>query len=122
VLIDRQKAADLGVNTGNVAQALNILAAGQRISTFNQNNEQYDVVVQADEAFRRDRSNLQYFTVTSSNGNPVVLEKLVKLEEGLSPASISRLNRQRQVSVSANLPPKLRNQTRSPSLKPTSSN
>jgi HAE1 family hydrophobic/amphiphilic exporter-1 len=43
--------------------------------------------------------------VASSNGGAVDLEKLVKLQEGLSPASISRLNRQRQVTVSASLPP-----------------
>jgi HAE1 family hydrophobic/amphiphilic exporter-1 len=103
--IDRTKAADLGVKAGDIAQALNILAAGQRVSTFSQNNELYDVVVQADERFRRDRNNLQYFTVASATGSPVGLEKLVRLEEGLSAASISRLNRQRVVSISANLPP-----------------
>lgn len=103
VVIDRTKAADLGVQAGDVAQALNILAAGQRVSVFSQNNDQYDVVVQADEQFRRDRNNLQYFTVSSSNGGTVGLEKLVKLEEGLSPSSISRLNRQRQVTISAGL-------------------
>ncbi|MBA3633162.1 MAG: efflux RND transporter permease subunit [Acidobacteria bacterium] len=105
VVIDRAKAADLGVNAGNVAQALNILSAGQIVSTFSEGSEQYDVVVQADETFRRDRNNLQYFNVASSNGGIVGLEKLVKLEEGLSPAAISRLNRQRQVTVSASLPP-----------------
>ncbi|MCS6875151.1 MAG: efflux RND transporter permease subunit [Pyrinomonadaceae bacterium] len=105
VLIDRQKAADLGVKAGDVAQALNILSAGARVSSFNQNNDLYDVVVQADEPFRRDRSNLKLFTVASANGNPVELEKLVKLEEGVSPASINRLNRQRQVTISAGLPP-----------------
>ena len=103
--IDREKAADLGVRAGDVAQALNILAAGQRVSTFNQNNEQYDVIVQADEPFRRDRNSLRYFTVSSTNGGTVALERVVKFEEGMSPASINRLNRQRQVTVSASLPP-----------------
>lgn len=105
VVIDREKAADLGVQAGNVAQALNILAAGQRVSTFSEGSEQYDVVVQADEEFRRDRNNLQYFTVTSQKGGAVGLEKVVRLEEGLSPSSIARLNRQRQVTVTAGLPP-----------------
>lgn len=105
VVIDREKAADLGVQAGNIAQALNILAAGQRVSTFSEGSEQYDVVVQADEQFRRDRNNLQYFTVASQRGDAVGLEKVVKLEEGLSPSTISRLNRQRQVTVSAGLPP-----------------
>jgi len=105
VLIDRAKAADLGVEAGTVAQALNILAAGQRVSTFNEGSEQYDVVIQADEPYRRDRSNFGNFSVASSKGGIVSLDKVVKIEEGLSPASISRLNRQRVVTVSAGLPP-----------------
>ena len=105
VTIDREKAADLGVKAGDVATALNTFAAGQRITTFSQNNKQYDVVLQADEVFRRDRNNLQYFTVVSSKGETIGLEKLVKINSGMSPASISRLNRQRQVTISAGLPP-----------------
>ena len=105
VLIDRAKAADLGVEAGDVATAINILSAGQRVSTFAEGSDQYDVLVQADEEFRRSRNNLQYFTVSSTNGGTVGLEKLVRLEEGLSPASINRLNRQRQVTISASLPP-----------------
>ena len=82
-----------------------MLSAGQRISTFSQASEQSDVLIQSDEPFRRTRDSLQYFTVTSSKGGSVGLEKLVQLEEGLSPASINRLNRQRQVTISASLPP-----------------
>ncbi|MEZ5346606.1 MAG: efflux RND transporter permease subunit [Pyrinomonadaceae bacterium] len=105
VVIDRQKAADLGVKAGDVAQALNIYSAGQQISTYSEGTEQYDVIVQADDKFRRDRNSLQYFTVNSATGVPISLEKLVKITEGKSPASISRLNRQRQVTISAGLPP-----------------
>jgi HAE1 family hydrophobic/amphiphilic exporter-1 len=105
VTIDRTTAADLGVKAGDVAQALNILSAGQRVSTFSEGSDQFDVLIQADEPFRRTRDSLKYFTVTSANGGTVGLEKLVKLEEGLSPASINRLNRQRQVTISASLPP-----------------
>ena len=105
IIIDRVKAADLGVQTGDIAQTLNIMSAGQTVSTFNENSEQYDVIVQADEQFRRDRSNLKYFTVPSSNGGVIGLEKVVRIEEGLSPSSISRLNRQRQVTISSSLPP-----------------
>jgi HAE1 family hydrophobic/amphiphilic exporter-1 len=105
VTIDRAKAADLGVRAGDVAQALNTLSAGQIVSTFSENSEQYDVVVRAEEQFRRDRSYLPWFTVASSKGGTVGLDRVVKLEEGTSPTSISRLNRLRQVTVSAGLPP-----------------
>ncbi len=105
VVIDRTRAADLGVRAGDVAQALNILSAGQITSTFSEGSKQYDVVVRAEEQFRRDRSNFRYFTVASSNGGTVDLERVVKIDEGVSPSSISRLNRLRQVTVSAGLPP-----------------
>jgi HAE1 family hydrophobic/amphiphilic exporter-1 len=105
IIIDRQRAADLGVRAGDVAQALNTLAAGQRVTTYSEGSDQYDVVVRAGEEFRRTRENLSNFTVASSSGGTVGLEKLVRLEEGESPASIDRLNRQRQVSISASLAP-----------------
>lgn len=105
VVIDRTRAADLGVRAGDVAQALNILSAGQITSTFSEGSKQYDVVVRAEEEYRRDRSNFRYFTVASSNGGTVDLERVVKINEGVSPSSINRLNRQRQVTVSAGLPP-----------------
>ncbi len=105
VRVDRARAADLGVEAGDVAQALNLLAAGQRVTTFSEGSDQYDVVVQADEQFRRSRDSLREFTVARAGGGTVDLEKLVQLEEGSSPASISRLNRQRQVTVSASVAP-----------------
>ncbi|HQU85380.1 MAG TPA: efflux RND transporter permease subunit, partial [Pyrinomonadaceae bacterium] len=105
VTIDRTKAADLGVKAGDVATAINTFAAGQRVTTFSQNNKQYDVVLQAKEEYRRDRNNLQYFTVATANGGTIGLERLVKIESGSAPASISRLNRQRQITVSASLLP-----------------
>jgi HAE1 family hydrophobic/amphiphilic exporter-1 len=105
IIIDRQRAADLNVKAGDVAQALSILAAGQRVTTFSEGSDQYDVVVRAAEEFRRTRESLSNFTVASGSGGTVGLEKLVRVEEGESPASIDRLNRQRQVSVSASLAP-----------------
>ena len=104
-VIDREKAADLGVQAGTVAQAVNSLIAGQRVSTFSEGSEQYDVVIQADERFRRDRKDLSQFIVPSQFGGYVDLEQLARIEESVGPSSISRINRQRQVTISAGLPP-----------------
>lgn len=104
-VVDRVKAADMSVNATDVARALNIAAAGQRVSTFTEGTNQYDVIVQADEPFRRTRDNLAYFTVSSAKGTPVDLSRVVSIQEGRSPSSISRLNRQRVVTISASVPP-----------------
>ncbi|MBX5479947.1 MAG: efflux RND transporter permease subunit, partial [Pyrinomonas methylaliphatogenes] len=47
VEIDRARAADLGVRVGDIAQALNTLVAGQKVSTFNEGTDQYDIEVRA---------------------------------------------------------------------------
>ncbi len=54
VVIDRTKAADLGVNLASVTQTLNTLLAGQKITTFNAGIDQFDVVLRAEGNFRRD--------------------------------------------------------------------
>ncbi|MFX4721715.1 efflux RND transporter permease subunit, partial [Acinetobacter baumannii] len=76
-----------------------------RVTTYSEGSYQYDVVLQADEPFRRSRESLRRFTVASAMGAPVELEKVVRLEEGTSPASIDRINRQRQVTISASVAP-----------------
>ncbi|HJQ69060.1 MAG TPA: efflux RND transporter permease subunit [Blastocatellia bacterium] len=104
VSIDRQRAADLGVRVADISQTLNIMMAGQEVTTFNEGTEQYDVVLRAQGEFRRSPDSLRRMTVPSSFGWTVGLETLVKVEEGTGPATIDRLNRQRQVTVLANVP------------------
>ncbi|MGH9855918.1 MAG: efflux RND transporter permease subunit, partial [Blastocatellia bacterium] len=115
VMIDRQRAADLGVRVSDIAQALNILVAGQRVSTFSVGaggeasrgggSEEYDVVVRAMGRFRRSKEDLQKMSVSSGNGGTVTLDQVVRIGEGAGPSSIDRLNRQRQVSLTANVKP-----------------
>jgi HAE1 family hydrophobic/amphiphilic exporter-1 len=105
VEIDRQRAADLGVRVSDIAQALNTLLAGQVVSTFPSAGELYDVRLRADAQFRNKREALNQLTVASSKSGPVSLDQVVRLKEGEAPSSINRLNRQRQVTISANLLP-----------------
>ena len=105
VVVDRKRAADLGVNIATVTQTLNILLAGQDTTTFNAGTDQYDVVLRAENVFRRDQRTLEQFTVPTKDGTAVSLASLVKLEESTGPAGIDRLSRQRQVTLLANVPP-----------------
>ncbi len=105
VEIDRARAADLGVRVGDIAQGLNVLVAGQKVSTFNQGTDQYDVRVRAMGTARASKENLGRLFATSSKVGWVSLDNLVKLEEGTGPSAIERLNRQRQVMVTANVRP-----------------
>lgn len=104
VIIDRQRAADLGVNLSAVTQTLNTMLAGSDVTTFNSGIDQFDVVLRAQGDFRKNIDSLKQFTVPTSSGGSVTLDNLVKLEEGTGPAAIDRLSRQRQVTFYANVP------------------
>jgi len=105
VVIDRARAADLGVRIGDVAQSLNTLVAGQKVSTFNAGTDQYNVRVRAIGDFRASAEGLQRMLVASQKLGWVSLDNLVRVEEGTGPSAIDRYNRQRQVMVIANTKP-----------------
>ena len=105
VVIDRARAADLGVRVGDIAQALNSLVAGQKVSTFNAGTDQYDVRVRAVGEYRTSAEGLQRMIVSSTKVGWVSLDNLVRVEEGTGPSAIDRLNRQRQVMLLGNIRP-----------------
>jgi len=103
--VDRDLAADLGVNVGAVSQALNTLVAGTEATTFTQGTDQYEVRVRAINNFRTDVEGLKRLVVPSSKVGLVTLDRLVKIKEGTGPSSVDRVNRQRQVTLLANTRP-----------------
>lgn len=105
VEIDRKRAADLGVRVADIAQTLNLLLAGDDVTTYNEGKDQYDVVLQAEEEFRRKPERVLEMTAPGAQGAPVQLANVVRLEEAAGPAAIDRLSRQRQVTLFANLAP-----------------
>lgn len=103
--IDRRRAADLGVRVQDVSQTVNALVAGQEVTTFNAAADQYAVVLRAQDSFRRTPDSIAAATVRTGTGELVQIRTLVNLSEGAGPASIDRLNRQRQITVTANPAP-----------------
>jgi HAE1 family hydrophobic/amphiphilic exporter-1 len=103
--IDRPRAADLGVSVADIEQALNTLVAGQTASEFNAGEDQYDVVVRAQEQFRGSVEGLSKLTVFSNKVGSVGLDEVVHVRPGTGPASINRINRQRQVTLTGNVAP-----------------
>jgi HAE1 family hydrophobic/amphiphilic exporter-1 len=103
VHVDRLKAADLGVQISDAAEALRLLVGGDQVTTYNENGEQYEVHVRAVEGDRVSADAIGRLTLPSSNVGSVPLENLARLTQGTAPAAIDRLNRQRQVTVFAGL-------------------
>ena len=105
VVIDRARAADLGVKIGDIAQALNTLVAGEKVSTFNAGRDQYNVRVRSIGEFRASAEGLKRMIVSSTKSGWVSLDNLVRIDPGTGPSAIDRLNRERQVTLLANVLP-----------------
>jgi len=105
VEINRQRAADLGVRVQDIANSLNVLVGGQNVTTFDAGVDQYDVTLRATEGFRTTAEGVQRMTVPSSKRGIVDISEVVDLIPSTGPSAIERLNRERQVTLSANLAP-----------------
>ena len=105
VLLDRPKAADLGVQVADAAEALRLLVAGDQVTTFNESGEQYEVHLRAEEGLRGSREAVAALPVPSSRLGIVTLDNIATFEATDSPATISRVGRQRQVTLNANMLP-----------------
>jgi len=105
VKIDRPKAAELGVSVADIANTLRLMVAGDKVSDYNEAGEQYEVHVRAPAEYRNNIDKLRNVTVPSVKLGTVLLADVVKFEPGTGPAQIDRLNRTRQVTITANMLP-----------------
>ncbi|MCU1266894.1 MAG: Cation/multidrug efflux pump [Acidobacteria bacterium] len=108
VHIDRARAADLGVDSSNISDALRLMVGGDdQVSRFHDPavNEDYDVQLRLTDQDRSDTDTISRLTVPSSRGGLVRLSNLVTIKEETSPSRVDRLDRQRIVSLRASVAP-----------------
>jgi len=126
VAIDRQRAADLRVDTQQIATALRLMVGGDdQVSRFHDPvvNDDYDVQIRLMEKFRGDLGTIQRLYVsrdtTSNNvatgaaaqvglapgGGLVRLDNVVKIEPAATASRIDRTDRQRETRVRAGIAP-----------------
>lgn len=108
VNIDRTRAADLGVDSSDVANALNLMVGGDdQVSRFHDPtvNEDYDVQLRLSDRDRSDAGTISRLYVPSSKGGLVRLDSLVTIKEDTSPSRVDRLDRQRVASLRASVAP-----------------
>jgi HAE1 family hydrophobic/amphiphilic exporter-1 len=108
VEIDRERAADLGVDTSDIATGLRVMVGGdEEASRFRDPtvNEDYDVQLRLIEGDRSDAGTISRLYVPSSRGGLVRLDNLVRIKRDTSPSRIDRLDRERQVSMRAAVAP-----------------
>lgn len=101
--IDRDRAADLGVPVAAIAAALRTYFAGEKATEVVSQGQRVDVRVRLDESYRQRVESIRALKVRSASGQLVDLSNIVDIGTGTGAAKIDRQNRQRQITVLANL-------------------
>ncbi|MEP0707639.1 MAG: efflux RND transporter permease subunit [Parvibaculum sp.] len=104
VEIDRNSAGDLGVTVGNIGRTLETIFGSRRVTTFIDDGEEYDVILEGERSSQRTPSDMSNLFVRSErSGELVPLANLVKVSEIAGPSSLNRYNRVRAITIEADL-------------------
>lgn len=104
VTINRLAAARLGITTEQIAHAINTSLSGAiPISKYEEYGKQFDINLRLSNDFRTSVENLKKLKIQTATGGFVFLDGVAKFESGTGAAAIYRLDRQRQITVLADL-------------------
>jgi HAE1 family hydrophobic/amphiphilic exporter-1 len=105
--VDRPKASQFGLRVSEIAATLRTLVGGDIVGTFKEDDEQYDVWLRASQAGRTTEENLEQIMLrhdpTAGEKGMVQLVNFLSFQEARGPNQIDRFQRQRKVTVIANL-------------------
>ena len=104
LIINKNKAKDLGVSAQSIGKTLETLYGGKKITTFNRQGREYPIIVQQYLSDRRNKDGISKIYVRSeTSGKLISLANLVKFKEEGSAKELARYNRQSAVTISANI-------------------
>jgi multidrug efflux pump len=104
--IDTTRAGDLGVQIADVGATLETMMGSRRVTTFIDRGEEYQVILQAEDADRATPDNLANIYVRSqTTGALIPLSNLVKLREAAQAGELGRFNKQRAITIQGNVGP-----------------
>ena len=101
--VDRDKAADLGVSSSDVASMLSTLFNGSSVSKYDGGTDRYDVKVSIDDNERKNLNDLDNIYVLGTKNQQVPLSQVTKKVVETTSSSLHRYDKQPQVEVSANV-------------------
>src|SRR5690606_31304360 len=103
--LDRDKVAAVGSDVATVGRTLETLLGGRNVTRFKKGSEQYDVIVQVEDADRRVPGDLSNIFVRGGDGQMIQLSNLVTVEETVAAKELNHFNKLRSATISAGLAP-----------------
>lgn len=102
--IDYDRAADLGVNVSVVGRTLETMFGSRRVTTYINDGEEYDVILEGERNRQRSPMALNNIYVRSdTSGELIPLSNLISLRDQAGSTTLNRYNRARAITISASL-------------------
>ena len=105
LVIDRDKAAAVGLNATQIENALNAGLGPKWSTTLYGQRAQYRVLLELDPKFSQQADSLQRIAFKAPNGNLIPLESVVRSRETVGPQSVNHVGQLPAVSISFGLRP-----------------
>ena len=104
LIIDENKAKDLGLSTQSIGKSIETLFSGKTVTTLNDSGKEYPIILQANLKDRRKTESLsKIFVRSETTGKLISLANVVSFEERGSAKILSRYQRSKSVTLTARL-------------------
>lgn len=102
--VKRDRADALGVSISEINHSLETLLGGRAVTTFMDRGKEYDVILESEKDLKQTPSDISNTYVRSArSGQLIPLSNLVDIHEFADSKNLNRYNRQRTVTLEANL-------------------
>jgi len=101
VLVDRNKASDVGVDIREISSAVLQMIGGQEVSKFKDTEraKRYDVRIRLIKDQRMNPEDIALISIRTPRGGLIKLAQVVNVDEGIGPNLINRRDRQRSTTI-----------------------
>jgi multidrug efflux pump len=105
LVIDRDRAADLGFTMQEIGSNLATLLGGQYINRFSLQGRSYKVIPQVNDLSRLDTSKFQYYYLRTASGGLVPLSALVHIENSVEPGKRTQFQQLNSLTLNGMMAP-----------------
>ncbi|HOV80069.1 MAG TPA: efflux RND transporter permease subunit [Bacillota bacterium] len=102
VTVDRLRASAYGLSAAEIAQAMRASIAGETAARYREEGKEYDIRVRLNRVNLASVADVGEIKVSNAAGLAVPLKQVANISVGSGPTTISHLNRERLVVISAN--------------------
>jgi multidrug efflux pump subunit AcrB len=103
IIPDRNQATTRGVSIISIGQVINSMIGGVQVGTYPKNGHRYDIRVKLEEDNRSRDQRIKDLNVRNNRNELIPLSEVVRIEEKATLQSITRKDRERAISVYANV-------------------